>query len=185
MTYWAAVVMVSVFGTMCADVVHVEFKVPYAVSAVSFGIVLIIVFALWYRVEGTLSIHSITTTQRELFYWAAVTVAFALGTAVGDYSAFIVGLGFFSSALLFTGLIILPALGFWLARLDSVLMFWIAYVLTRPLGASYADWMGKPKSVGGLEWHSGNVALVLTALIILAVGALAASQARQKQTIGL
>lgn len=184
-TYWAAVVMVSVFGTMCADVVHVEFKVPYAVSAVTFGIVLIIVFALWYRVEGTLSIHSITTTRRELFYWAAVTVAFALGTAVGDFSAFIVGLGFFSSALLFTALIILPALGFWLARMNSVLMFWIAYVLTRPLGASYADWMGKPRSVGGLGWHSGNVSLVLSAIIVIAVAALAASETRQKSTLRL
>ncbi|HEY5010657.1 MAG TPA: hypothetical protein VIH73_05825, partial [Acidimicrobiales bacterium] len=148
-TYWAAVVMVSVFGTMCADVVHVEFGVPYVVSAFAFALVLAMVFWSWFRVEGTLSIHSITTTRRELFYWATVTVAFALGTAVGDFTATVAKLGYFSSGLLFTGLILLPALGAW-TRLNAVLMFWIAYVLTRPLGASFADWMGKPKIVGGL-----------------------------------
>ncbi len=184
-TYWSAVVMVSVFGTMCADVVHVEFKVPYTVSAVGFGLVLIVVFALWNRVEGTLSIHSITTTRRELFYWVAVTVAFALGTAVGDFTAYTAKLGYFSSGLLFTGLIILPALGFWLARMNSVLMFWAAYVLTRPLGASYADWMGKPKLVGGLGWGSGNVSLVLTAFIVIGVGFLAAAETRQKREVRL
>lgn len=184
-TYWAAVVMVSVFGTMCADVVHVEFKVPYAVSAVTFALVLAVTFWAWNRVEGTLSFHSITTTRRELFYWVAVTVAFALGTAVGDFTAFVAGLGFFSSGLLFTGLIILPALGFWLARMNSVLMFWTAYVLTRPLGASYADWMGKPKLVGGLGWGAGNVSLALTAIIVVAVGALAVAETRQKREVRL
>jgi uncharacterized membrane-anchored protein len=184
-TYWSAVVMVSVFGTMCADVVHVEFKVPYTVSAVGFGLVLIAVFVIWNRVEGTLSIHSITTTRRELFYWVAVTVAFALGTAVGDFTAYTAKLGYFSSGLLFTGLIILPALGFWLARMNSVLMFWCAYVLTRPLGASYADWMGKPKLVGGLGWGSGNVSLVLTAFIVIGVGLLAAAESRQKREVRL
>jgi uncharacterized membrane-anchored protein len=177
-TYWSAVVMVSVFGTMCADVVHVEFKVPYAVSAISFAIVLALVFWTWNRIEGTLSIHSITSTQRELFYWLAVTVAFALGTAVGDFTAFVAKLGFLNSGLLFTGLIILPALGFWLRHMNSVLMFWIAYVLTRPLGASYADAMGKPKIAGGLGWGAGNVSLALSFLIVLAVGALVVSTAR-------
>lgn len=167
--YWLAVVMVSVFGTMCADVVHVEFGVPYAVSAIAFALILALVFWLWYRFEGTLSIHSITSTRRELFYWLMVTVAFALGTAVGDFTAFVAQLGFFNSGLLFTGLIILPALGYWRWRLNSVLMFWIAYVLTRPLGASFADWMGKPKVVGGLGWGAGSVALTLSGLIVIGV----------------
>jgi uncharacterized membrane-anchored protein len=184
-TYWSAVVMVSVFGTMCADVVHVEFKVPYGVSAIGFGLLLIVVFALWNRLEGTLSIHSITTTRRELFYWLAVTVAFALGTAVGDFTAYTAKLGYFGSGLLYTGLIILPALGFWLARMNSVLMFWIAYVLTRPLGASYADWMGKPKLVGGLGGGSGNVSLALTAIIVVGVALLALAEARQKREVRL
>ncbi len=180
--YWSAVVMVSVFGTMCADVVHVEFKVPYIVSAVGFALLLVGVFWTWFRVEGTLSIHSITSTRRELFYWAAVTVAFALGTAVGDFTAYIVKLGFTGSGLLFTGLIILPALAFWFTRRNAVLMFWIAYVLTRPLGASFADAMGKPKIGGGLGWGAGNVALGLSALIVVAVFALARAEARQTRT---
>ena len=177
--YWFAVVMVSVFGTMCADVVHVEFKVPYVVSAFGFALVLVLVFWTWFRMEGTLSIHSITSTRRELFYWVTVTVAFALGTAVGDFTAFVVKLGFFSSGLLFTGLIILPALAFWFTRRNAVLLFWIAYVLTRPLGASYADWMGKPKIAGGLGGGAGNVALTLSGIIVVAVLALAYTEARQ------
>jgi uncharacterized membrane-anchored protein len=181
--YWFAVVMVSVFGTMCADVVHVEFKVPYVVSAFGFALVLVLVFWTWFRMEGTLSIHSITSTRRELFYWVTVTVAFALGTAVGDFTAFVAKLGFFSSGLLFTGLIILPAIGFWLGRMDSVLMFWIAYVLTRPLGASYADWMGKPTLVGGLGWGAGNVALSLSGIIVVSVGVLALVEARQDRAL--
>jgi len=180
-TYWSAVVMVSVFGTMCADVVHVEFGVPYAVSAVAFALALVLVFWWWFRTEGTLSIHSIVTTRRELFYWATVTVAFALGTAVGDFTATVVHLGYFGSGLLFTGLIVLPALGFWLSRMNAVLMFWIAYVLTRPLGASFADWMGKPKVVRGLGWGSGNVSLVLTSIIVVAVAVLALVEARQNR----
>jgi uncharacterized membrane-anchored protein len=182
-TYWSAVAMVSVFGTMCADVVHVEFRVPYAVSAIAFALVLAVVFWLWFRMEGTLSIHSIVSTRRELFYWLAVTVAFALGTAVGDFTAFVAKLGFFGSGLLFTGLIILPGLGFWLARMNSVLMFWIAYVLTRPLGASYADWMGKPTLVRGLGWGAGNVALTLTAILVVVVGVLASVEARQSRAL--
>ncbi len=182
-TYWAAVVMVSVFGTMCADVVHVEFGVPYLVSAVAFALVLAIVFWSWFRVEGTLSIHSITTTRRELFYWATVTVAFALGTAVGDFSASVAKLGYFSSGLLFTGLILLPALGAWTIRLNAVLMFWTAYVLTRPLGASFADWMGKPKIVGGLGWGSGDVSLALSSVIVVAVGIVAVVERRSNRDV--
>lgn len=182
-TYWLAVVMVSVFGTMCADVVHVKFGVPYAVSAVAFALVLAVTFGIWFRIEGTLSIHSIVSTRRELFYWLAVTVAFALGTAVGDLTAFVAKLGFFGSGLLFTGLIILPAIIFWLRRTNAVLMFWIAYVLTRPLGASYADAMGKPKLVGGLGWGSGNVAIALSASIVVGVGMLARRETRQGRAL--
>jgi uncharacterized membrane-anchored protein len=161
----------------------VEFGVLYAVSAIAFALVLALVFWVWFRIEGTLSIHSIVSTRRELFYWVTVTVAFALGTAVGDFTAFVAKLGFFSSGLLFTGLIILPAIGFWLRRMNSVLMFWIAYVLTRPLGASYADWMGKPRLVGGLGWGAGNVAISLSSIIIVAVGVLALAETRQSREL--
>jgi uncharacterized membrane-anchored protein len=168
---------------MCADVVHVEFGVPYVVSAIAFAIVLVALFGAWYRVEGTLSIHSIVSTRRELFYWATVTVAFALGTAVGDFTAVVAKLGYFSSGLLFTGLILVPALGNWLGRWNPVLMFWTAYVLTRPLGASFADWMGKPKIVGGLGWASGNVSLILTSIIVVAVGVLALFEGRSNRDV--
>jgi uncharacterized membrane-anchored protein len=183
--YWSAVVMVSVFGTMCADVVHVEFGVPYVVSAITFAVVLAVVFWAWFRVEGTLSIHSILSTRRELFYWVTVTVAFALGTAVGDFTATVAKLGYFSSGLLFTGLIVLPALAFGVTRRNAVLLFWVAYVLTRPLGASYADWMGKPKVVGALGWGSGNVALVLSSVIVVAVAVLAKVESRWERRGGL
>ena len=154
---------------------------PTSSRRVVFALALALVFWWWYRVEGTLSIHSIVSTRRELFYWATVTVAFALGTAVGDFTATVANLGYFGSGLLFTGLILLPALGFWLARMNAVLLFWIAYVLTRPLGASFADWMGKPKIVGGLGWGSGNVSLTLSAVIVVAVGVLALFEARQSR----
>jgi uncharacterized membrane-anchored protein len=172
-TYWAAIVMVSVFGTMCADVVHVAFHVPYIVSALCFSVALIAVFVWWHHVEGTLSIHSITSTRRELFYFLTVTVAFALGTAVGDLTAFTFHFGFFGSGFLYAGLISLPLLAFAVARRHTILLFWIAYVLTRPLGASFADAMGKPRSVGGLGWGSGTVSLSLSALIVLSVMAVA------------
>ena len=109
--YWLAVVMVAVFGTMCADVLHVRFRVPYVVSATGFAIILATVFFTWWKVEGTLSIHSIYTLRRELFYWAAVLSTFAMGTAVGDLTAYTLHLGFLTSGLMFAGIIALPALG--------------------------------------------------------------------------
>jgi uncharacterized membrane-anchored protein len=172
-TYWAAIVMVSVFGTMCADVVHVAFHVAYLVSALSFSVALAAVFLWWYHVEATLSIHSITSTRRELFYFLCVTVAFALGTAVGDLTAIAWHLGFFSAGVLFTGLIVVPLVTFALTRRHAILLFWTAYVLTRPLGASFADGMGKPRLAGGLGWGSGSVALSLSAVIVLVVAGVA------------
>ena len=146
--YWFAVVMVAVFGTMCADVLHVRFGVPYTVSSSGFAIVLAAVFLTWWKVEGTLSIHSINTLRRELFYWAAVLSTFALGTAVGDMTAVVLHLGYFSSGLLFAGIIALPALGYAFGGLNGVFAFWFAYVVTRPLGASVADWIGCPEARG-------------------------------------
>jgi uncharacterized membrane-anchored protein len=171
--YWLAVVMVAVFGTMAADVIHVRFGVPYAVSTIGFAIVLAAVFITWYRVEGTLSIHSIDTTRRELFYWATVLATFALGTAAGDMTAYTFHLGFFSSALLFAAAISVPALAYRFGGLNAIAAFWCAYVLTRPLGASLADWMGTPHKLGGLNWGRGNVSVGLTLLIVVGVALLA------------
>ncbi|MDP9094062.1 MAG: hypothetical protein M3N95_14305 [Actinomycetota bacterium] len=159
--YWSAVLMVAVFGTMAADGVHVLFKVPYAASTVFFALVLTCVFILWYRREGTLSIHSIRTRRREQFYWLTVLSTFALGTAAGDLTATTLGLGFLSSAVLFGVAIMVPALAWWRFRLHPVLAFWTAYVITRPLGASFADWFGKAHSFGGgLGYGDGTVTIV-------------------------
>ncbi|SHM00386.1 COG4705 family protein [Actinacidiphila paucisporea] len=182
--YWSAVVMVSVFGTMAADVIHVVGGIPYAVSTVAFALLLAGVLIAWYRSEGTLSIHSISTVRRERFYWATVLTTFALGTATGDLTAGTWHLGYFSSGVAFAALIAVPALGR-LAGMSAVATFWWAYVLTRPLGASFADWMGVPVSRGGLGWGTGPVSLVLAAVIAVAVGLTAAAHRRSGAAAGV
>ena len=174
--YWFAVAMVAVWGTLAADGLHIKLGVPYALSSAFFAVCLVVVFVAWYATEGTLSIHSITTPRRELFYWATVLATFALGTAVGDLTATTLHLGFLTSGLMFTGLICLPALAYWKLGLNSVLAFWIAYVLTRPLGASYADWLGVPHRYGGVGLGRGLVALILTVVIIGFVAYLAVTR---------
>jgi uncharacterized membrane-anchored protein len=164
-TYWLGVVMVGVFGTMAADVLHVAFHVPYIASSILYAFVLAAVFVTWYLTERTLSIHTVDTMRRELFYWAAVVATFAMGTAVGDLTATTFKLGYGHSIILFAVLIMIPAIGFRWLRWNAVFAFWFAYVVTRPLGASVADWIGKPKYVGGLGVGDGPVALVLTLMI--------------------
>jgi|SRR5579862_557857 len=168
--YWLAVLMVAIFGTMAADVTHVALGVPYIVSTIVFAIALAMVFYLWQKSEGTLSIHSITTPRRELFYWATVLATFALGTAAGDLFAFTLKLGFLSAGIVFAVIFAVPAIGRWLFRWNSIFSFWFAYILTRPLGASFADWTGKEHGVGGLGWGDGPVAAVLFIMIVILVG---------------
>jgi uncharacterized membrane-anchored protein len=163
--YWLAVAMVGVFGTMAADVLHVGLAVPYIASTVFYAIVLAAVFRTWYRMEGTLSIHSITTPRRELFYWAAVLATFALGTAAGDLTAVSLNLGYFGSILLFATIIAIPALGYFRLGWNPILTFWFAYVVTRPLGASVADWLAVSHARGGLALGAGPVSLVFAAAI--------------------
>jgi uncharacterized membrane-anchored protein len=179
--YWLAVAMVAVFGTMAADVLHVEFGVPYFASTILFALSLVIVFAAWYRSEKTLSIHSINTPTRERFYWAAVLATFAMGTAVGDLAAYTAHLGFLSAGVVFAIAFALPGLGYRFLALNSILAFWFAYVMTRPLGASFSDWTGKARDAGGLGLGDGPVAFVLAALIIGVVGYLAYS-GKDRQT---
>jgi uncharacterized membrane-anchored protein len=163
--YWLAVTSVSVFGTMAADGLHLKLGVPYSVSTPIFALAVLVIFVVWYRTEKTLSIHSIYTFRREAFYWCAVVATFALGTALGDLTAY-QGLGFFSSGLLFAGMIAIPAILNWKPGINAVLAFWWAYVLTRPLGASFADWFGVGKYFGGLGYGRGTVALVSGVMII-------------------
>lgn len=172
-TYWLAVAAVGVFGTMAADVLHVRFGVPYAVSSVIYAAVLVVVFVGWYRTEKTLSFHTIDTPRREAFYWAAVVATFAMGTAIGDLTAYTFGLGYFASGLIFAGVIMIPAIGYWRLGWNAIFAFWFAYVVTRPLGASFADWLGKPPNVEGLGWGSGTVALALAIIIFVLVAFLA------------
>jgi len=170
--YWFTVVMVSVFGTMVADGLHVELGIPYDVSSTLLVVALVVIFAWWQRVEGTLSIHSITTTRRELFYWLSVCATFALGTAAGDLTATTFSIGFLASGFLFLGLICLPAAYYWRLRRHEIVSFWIAYVLTRPLGASFADYLGVAHSRGGLNWGPGTVALASSLVIVVVVAVL-------------
>jgi uncharacterized membrane-anchored protein len=163
--YWLAVAMVGVFGTMAADVLHVGLGVPYIASTIFYAIVLAAVFRTWYLSEGTLSIHSITTPRRELFYWAAVLATFALGTAAGDLTAVTIGIGYFGSILLFAAVIAVPAFGYFRLGWNPILSFWFAYVVTRPLGASVADWLAVSHARGGLALGTGPVSLVLAAAI--------------------
>jgi uncharacterized membrane-anchored protein len=167
--YWLAVAMVGVFGTMCADVLHVGLGVPYVVSTIFYAIVLTVVFRTWYRTEGTLSIHSIASERREVFYWAAVLATFALGTAAGDLTAVTLGLGFFGSGLMFAAIIAIPAIGYRRFGMNSILAFWFAYVVTRPLGASFADWLAVSSARGGLAIGTGLVSFVLAATIAMFV----------------
>ena len=179
-TYWFAVAMVAVFGTMAADGLHVELGLPYAVTTIGYATVLAVVFVMWRRSEGTLSIHSITTRRRETFYWLTVLATFALGTAVGDLTATTFGLGYLGSAGLFAVVIAVPALGWWQLGFNPIFAFWFAYVITRPLGASFADWFAKPHSTGHALGIGGGPVTVVSALAIIVLVAYAASQQRSR-----
>jgi uncharacterized membrane-anchored protein len=174
--YWFAVAAIAVFGTMVADGIHADVGIPYAVSTLAFALITAAIFAVWYRTEGTLSIHSIDTRRRELFYWAAVLGTFALGTAAGDFTASSLNLGFFVSILLFAGVIAIPAIGWWRFGMNPIFAFWFAYVITRPLGASFADWFSKPASITGLGLGNGTVSLLALVVFIPVVAWVAISK---------
>lgn len=171
--YWLAVSMVAVFGTMAAGIVHVYMGIPYIYSATIYAVGTAIIFGLWWLSERTLSVHSIYTRRRELFYWAAVLATFAMGTAVGDMTAVTFKLGFFASGILFVIIIAIPGLARRLFGLNEIVAFWFAYIITRPLGASFADWLAVPPDQGGLNLGKGAVSIALWVLIGLFVAYLA------------
>ena len=181
--YWLAVAMVSVFGTMAADVTHIVLGVPYLVSTIAFAVLLAVVFLVWHRGEGTLSIHSITSRRRESYYWATILVTFALGTAAGDMTARTLHLGYFVSGVVFAVVIAIPAVAFRLGAFNAVFAFWFAYVATRPLGASFADWMGVSHARGGLQWGTGPVSVALAILIVAGVAILAVTERRRSRIL--
>lgn len=166
--YWFAVMMVAVFGTMAADGIHDGASIPYSVTTPVFAAIVAATFFVWYRTEGTLSIHSINTRRREAFYWTAVLGTFALGTAAGDLTAYSLNLGFWTSALLFAVIFAIPALAWWRLNLNPIIAFWAAYVVTRPLGASLADGFSKPTN-GGLGWGDGVVSAITLVVFIALV----------------
>ena len=167
--YWTAALMVSIFGTMAADVLHVGLGVPYVASTAGFAVVLAGIFIVWWRTERTLSVHAITTRRRECFYWATVLTTFALGTAAGDWTAVSLHLGYLASGVLFAVVIAIPAVAHRAFRLNAVLAFWAAYVVTRPLGASFADWLGVGPERGGLGIGTGPVSLAAFGVFVVLV----------------
>jgi uncharacterized membrane-anchored protein len=179
--YWAAVTMVAVFGTMAADTLHHQLGVSFGMSSLACALAVGATFWAWYRVEHTLSVHSITTRRREVFYWLTVSFTFALGTAVGDLTASSLHFGFVGSIVLFAIVMTVPALGRWRFHLNTVVAFWWAYIVTRPLGASVADWLSKPTKSGGLAYGDGPVAATLLAfaLVLITLAAI-----RNPNTVG-
>lgn len=166
--YWLTVVVVSVTGTLYTDILTDVLGVPLWASTTIFAVVLAMVFGIWWRSQRTLSIHSITTTHRELFYWLAILVTFALGTAAGDWILELRGWGPGISVLFPAGLILAVAVG-WRLGADSVLSFWLAYILTRPLGANLGDWMGLTKSEGGLGIGVGPTSIFFLGAIVATI----------------
>ena len=179
--YWLFVCMVAVFGTMVADVTHIVIGVPYLISTSAFAVVLVAIFVLWRRVEGTVDVHSVTTGRRELFYWATVLATFALGTALGDLTATTFGLGYLGSGIAFVVLFAIPGIAYRL-HLPATAAFWWAYVLTRPLGASFADWLAVDHARGGLALGTLPVSAVGAVLIVAGVAVMQWRAAREGRT---
>ncbi|QTR46293.1 hypothetical protein J9253_20365 [Thiothrix litoralis] len=164
--YWLTVVMVSIVGTLITDNLTDNLGVPLTVSTAAFSAVLAVTFWLWHKSEGSLSIHSIYTAKRELFYWAAILFTFALGTAAGDLLAESVGLGYAISALAFGAVIAVITIGFYAFKLNGILAFWLAYIITRPLGASIGDLLSQNVGNGGLGLGTmGTSAVFLVAIV--------------------
>jgi len=160
--YWLTVTAVSVFGTMSADFLNKDLGMPLYASTLMFLVIQIFVFIVWFATEKTLNIHSIYTQRRELFYWLTVLCTFSLGTAAGDFAADTLQLGTLLSTFIFV-----PAIGFKWFKFNEVFAFWFAYTITRPLGASFSDWLGVPAPYGdGLQIGTGPISLVLGILML-------------------
>jgi uncharacterized membrane-anchored protein len=169
LAYWSLAFSIAIFGTGVSDFLHLDVHIPYAGTTLLWAVVLGAIFWLWERSEGTLSIHSITTQRREAFYWATVFATFALGTALGDFTATSLNLGYLASGILFGVLIFLPALAWWRLSLNSIAAFWMSYVVTRPLGASFADYISKPRDLSGVNFGDGPTAIAFAAAVFVLV----------------
>ena len=177
--YWLAVVLISVVGTLITDNLVDNLGVSLRVCTAVFGVAMLATFGAWYASEKTLSIHSITTIKREAFYWLAILFTFALGTAAGDLIAEGFNLGYFNSVLLFIAIIALVAIAYRFLNLNTILAFWVAYVLTRPLGASMGDLLSQTKEAGGLGWGTTVTSVVFLTAILAVVIYMTKVQQRQ------
>ncbi|HEY0124413.1 MAG TPA: hypothetical protein VGC14_22150 [Rhizobium sp.] len=174
--YWAAVVLISIVGTLVTDNLVDNFGVALQTTAIGFAIALIVTFAVWYASEKTLSIHSIFTTRREAFYWLAILFTFALGTAVGDLVAEVFALGYLTTGILFGGIIAAIAAAYYVFKSNAILAFWLAYILTRPLGASFGDLLSQPREYGGLGFGTIVTSMLFLSAIICLVIYMTAAQ---------
>ena len=167
--YWTAVVLISVVGTLVTDNLVDNFGVALETTTIGFTLALAATFALWYAAEKTLSIHSIFTARREGFYWLAILFTFALGTAAGDLVAEVFALGYLTTGILFGAIIAAIAAAYYVVRIDAILAFWLAYIFTRPLGASFGDLLSQPVEYGGLGFGTIVTSFIFLAAIIVLV----------------
>ncbi len=168
--YWLAVVLISVVGTLVSDNLVENYGVALQTTTIVFGAILIAVFASWYASERTLSVHTIYTTKREAFYWLAILFTFALGTSAGDYLSEQLGLGYLAALGIFAGAIVVVAILHFGLRMNAILSFWLAYILTRPLGASIGDYLASPSEEGGLGLGTNLTSIIfLTTILSLVV----------------
>jgi uncharacterized membrane-anchored protein len=174
--YWFLAFAIAIFGTGVSDFLHLDVHIPYAGTTLLWAVILAAIFWIWHHSEGTLSIHSITTQRREAFYWATVFATFALGTALGDFTATSLNLGYLASGVLFGVVILLPALAWWKFGLNPIAAFWASYVATRPLGASFADYISKPASISGINFGDGPTAVVFAIAVLILVAYLAVTR---------
>ena len=164
--YWVVVVLISVVGTLISDTLVDKYNIALSVTSTVFALVLAVVFVAWQRSEKTLSVHDIRTTKRETFYWLAILFTFALGTSAGDFIAEASGLGYPLSVLLFASGIALTYAAYRIFKINGILAFWIAYILTRPLGASTGDLLSQPLSNGGLGLGTTVTSAVFLTVIV-------------------
>lgn len=177
--YWLAIVLISVVGTLISDNLVDNFGVGLWTTTTIFGVAMGVTFAVWYRAEGTLSIHHVDTVKREAYYWTAILFAFALGTSAGDLIAEKLQLGYWKSALLFGALIALVAAARFIGNVSATLTFWVAYVLTRPLGASIGDYLSQPRRNGGLGLGTTGTSVIFLIAILGLVTWFTVDQNRQ------
>lgn len=181
--YWSVVVLVSIVGTLISDNLVDNFGVPLWVTTVVFSVTLAAAFTAWWRTEHTLSIHTIVTSRREGFYWLAILATFALGTSAGDLLSEGIGIGYGPSIAIFGTLIALVTVAYWRGGLNSVLAFWTAYVLTRPLGASIGDFLTADRSEGGLALGTNTISLLFLAVILGSVAWFHVAQPEQDELL--